>query len=78
MTGFMTLKETSEKWGIGSRRINALCVEGRIPGAQKLGNMWVIPADAEKPKDKRIRSGRYIKTSKTETSFILSQKKREK
>lgn len=46
MTNFMTLKETSEKWGIGSRRINTLCVEGRIPGAQKLGNMWIIPVDA--------------------------------
>ena len=51
MTGFMTLKETSEKWGIGSRRINTLCVEGRIPGAQKLGNMWIILVDAKKPKD---------------------------
>ena len=66
MTNFMTLKETSEKWGIGSRRINTLCVEERIPGAQKLGNMWIIPADAEKPKDERIRSGRYIKTEKSE------------
>ncbi len=61
MTGFMTLKETSEKWGISSRRINTLCVEGRISGAQKLGNMWIIPADAEKPKDERIKSGKYIK-----------------
>lgn len=61
MTGFMTLKETSEKWGIGSRRINTLCVEGRIPGAKKFGNMWIIPIDAEKPKDERIKSGKYIK-----------------
>ena len=66
MTGFMTLKETSEKWGIGARRINTLCAEGRIPGAQKLGNMWVVPADAEKPKDERIKSGRYIKTKRME------------
>lgn len=66
MTGFMTLKETSEKWGIGSSRINTLCVEGRIPGAQKLGNMWIILVDAKKPKDERIKSGRYIKTDKSE------------
>ena len=66
MTGFMTLKETSEKWGIGSRRINTLCVEGRIPGAQKLGNMWIILVDAKKHKDERIKSGRYIKTEKSE------------
>ena len=64
----MTLKETSEKWGISSRRINTLCVEGRIPGAQKLGNMWIIPADAEKPKDERIKSGKYIKSSQEKIS----------
>jgi len=59
--GYMTLKETSEKWGIGDRRINALCPENRIPGATKLGNMWAIPSDAEKPLDAHIKSGKYIK-----------------
>lgn len=49
MEGYMTLKEAAQKWGIGDRRINALCIEGRIPGATKLGNMWAIPSDAEKP-----------------------------
>lgn len=61
MTGFMTLREASEKWGIGARRINTLCSEGRIKDAQKLGNMWVMPIDSEKPKDERIKSGQYIK-----------------
>jgi len=27
----------------------------------KIGSYWAIPEDAEKPKDGRIRSGRYIK-----------------
>ena len=43
----MTLKETSEKWGISVRRIQVLCSEGRIPGATKIGSYWAIPADAE-------------------------------
>lgn len=63
MTGYMTLKEASEKWGIGARRINVLCTEGRIEGAQKLGNMWIIPIASEKTKDGRIKSGRYIKST---------------
>ena len=63
MEGYMTLKETSEKWGIGARRINTLCSEGRIEGATRLGNMWVIPSSAEKPKDERIKSGKYIKNT---------------
>ena len=57
----MTLKEAAEKWGIGDRRINTLCLEGRIEGASKIGNLWVIPVDTSKPDDNRIKSGKYIK-----------------
>ncbi len=57
----MTIKETSVKWSLGERRINTLCQEGRIPGVRKFGKSWAIPADAEKPKDERIKSGKYIK-----------------
>jgi len=35
MTGNMTLKKASEKWGIGARRINTLCSEGRIDDVDK-------------------------------------------
>ena len=51
-----------EKWGISARWISDLCKGNRIPGAIKIGSYWAIPADAEKPKDERIKSGRYIKT----------------
>ena len=62
MEGYMTLKEAAEKWGIGDRRINTLCLEGRIEGASKIGNLWVIPVDTPKPDDNRIKSGKYIKS----------------
>lgn len=61
MNGFITLKEASEKWGIGERRIRTLCSEGRIEGASKIGNIWIIPRNTEKPEDMRIRSGKYVK-----------------
>ena len=61
MEGYMTLKEAAEKWGIGDRSINTLCLEGRIEGASKIGNLWVIPVDTPKPDDNRIKSGKYIK-----------------
>ena len=61
MNGFITVREAAEKWNIGIRRVNTLCHEGRIPGASKLGNVWAIPENAEKPTDERIKSGRYIK-----------------
>lgn len=66
-TGFWTLKEAAENWGIGARRINTLCSEGRIAGATKIGNMWVIPEGSPKPKDERIKSGRYIKNDTKES-----------
>jgi hypothetical protein len=58
---YLSLKETAKKWGISDRRINTLCLNGRIPGAFKVGNSWAIPEDATKPDDGRIKSGLYIK-----------------
>lgn len=62
MNGYLKISEISKKWGIKERRINTLCLEGRIEGAIKFGNTWAIPEDAEKPKDERIKSGKYKKT----------------
>ena len=59
MKGYVTISEISKKWGIGRRRINALCNEGRIEGAIKFGNTWAIPENAVKPEDKRVISGEY-------------------
>ena len=61
--GYLSIRQTAEKWNISARWINDLCKDGRIPGAMKIGSYWAIPEDAEKPKDARIKSGRYIKTS---------------
>ena len=59
---YLSSRQTSEKWGLSTRRINELCVENRIPGAMKIGSYWAIPDEAEKPLDARVKSGRYIKT----------------
>lgn len=58
---YLSIKQTAERWGISPRRIQILCKDDRIPGAFLVGNSWAIPENAEKPKDQRIRSGRYIK-----------------
>ncbi|MCM1439090.1 MAG: DNA adenine methylase [Roseburia sp.] len=55
----MSAKETAEKWNISQRRVSVLCREHRIDGAVMIGNMWVIPSNAEKPVDKRtVRYGK--------------------
>ena len=61
MNDYITIKEAAEKWGIGIRRINTLCNEGRIDGCVRFGSVWAIPADTIKPSDKRIKSGKYLK-----------------
>lgn len=51
---YMTTSDAVKKWNISERRIRQLLTEGRIEGAVKIGGNWNIPADAEKPVDKRI------------------------
>ena len=46
---YMTLKEASNIWGISPRMINYYCSAGRIPGAEKMGTVWLIPKSAKKP-----------------------------
>lgn len=58
---YIPISEASKKWEISTRRVQILCGEGRIKGAARLGRTWVIPKDAEKPKDARINSGKYLK-----------------
>ena len=60
---FLSTAQAPEKWGISSRRIQKLCAENRISGAIRIGNYWAIPNDAEKPKDARIKSGKYVKVT---------------
>lgn len=59
---YCSIRQISEKWGISVRRIQVLCAEGRISSAVKIGYSWAIPANAEKPKDARVKSGKYIKS----------------
>ena len=53
------LANVSER--ISRRRVQRLCSEERIPGVTKIGSYWAVPADAIKPKDERVRSGKHIK-----------------
>lgn len=64
MLSYISAKEAAEKWNISQRRVAILCSEARISGAMMVGNMWIIPANAEKPIDKR--TVRYEKTHKVE------------
>lgn len=60
---YLSTKKIAEKWQISPRRVNKYCNEGRIKGAKKLDWMWMIPEDAEKPKDRRKKENRNEMTN---------------
>ncbi len=53
---YIHIKEAAEKWGITPRRVQDLCKNGAIPGVTKFGRAWMIPDNAVKPADGRLKS----------------------
>ena len=68
MLQYITAREAAEKWNISQRRVSILCAENRIPDVAMLGNMWIIPRDAEKPVD--ARKSRSVKHSESARPFV--------
>ena len=52
----MTVKQASIKWNISDRRVRVLCENGQIDGAYRIGKIWYIPDNADKPADGRIKA----------------------
>ena len=39
---FVPSSEKAKEWGISQRRVAILCKEGRVPGAELVGNLSLI------------------------------------
>lgn len=66
---YISAREAADKWGISQRRVAVLCSEHRIADASMIGNMWIIPVNAEKPVD--ARTLRFVETpSKSAKPFL--------
>ncbi len=50
---YLTVTQTAEKWGVSTRRVRLLCANGEIDGVIRNGKLYMIPADTERPIDKR-------------------------
>lgn len=50
---YLTVTQAAEKWGISTRRVRLLCANGEIDGVIRKGKLYMIPAETEKPLDKR-------------------------
>ena len=49
----ISIEDASTKLNISKRRLQKLCEEGRIAGASKISNVWILPDKIEKPLDAR-------------------------
>lgn len=64
MSDMISVREAAERWNITERRVSTLCKDGKIAGAKKLGNRWMIPENTRKPLDRRIKTGAYRKVER--------------
>lgn len=67
---YMTAQQTATMWGISDRRVRVLCSEGRIEGAVKYGKSYLIPANAEKPSDGRVKPEQGLRYLKWDNDVI--------
>ena len=65
MADRISTAEAAALWNLSPRRVAILCKEGRIPGAVLEGRRWLIPADAQKPSDHRLKTAESVKTPKS-------------
>ena len=64
MAEMISVREAAVRWNITERRVATLCKNGRIAGAEKQGNRWLIPADTQKSADQRLKTGAFRKTER--------------
>ena len=57
MFEYMTAQEAAEKWEVSLRWVQRLCKENRIEGAKNINRVWLIPKNAKKPSDARVKNG---------------------
>ena len=53
MNGYITVRDTAEKWGVTPRQMQILCKENRIEGATRMSRIWIIPENTSKPTDNK-------------------------
>jgi hypothetical protein len=55
---YMTTQEAAKLWGIKVRRVQALCDNGKVKNATRLGHIWVMPTGTPKPIDGRTKAAK--------------------
>lgn len=50
---YISVNDAASKFSISKRRVQVLCEQGRIDGANMVSGVWLIPDTASKPIDGR-------------------------
>lgn len=59
---YLTVKEVGNRWHVSGRMVTIYCKTGKIEGAIKKGNLWLVPQNAEKPLDGRTSNARKVRS----------------
>lgn len=55
---FVPSSEKAKEWGITQCRVAIWCKEGRVLGAELIGNRWLLPTNAKKLENlRKLRKG---------------------
>lgn len=50
---YLSTKDIAKKWAITARQVQQLCADGRVSGVKRIGRIWLIHVDVQKPEDLR-------------------------
>jgi excisionase family DNA binding protein len=53
MRDILTVTQAAEQWGVKPITVRSWIARGKLPDAIKIGRDWMIPADAQRPEDRR-------------------------
>ena len=53
MEGYISVAEAAEKWSVSKRAVQIWIKRDLLEGVAKVGNVFLVPADAERPADGR-------------------------
>ena len=69
---YISADEIAKKWDISLRQVQRLLAANRIRYAKKLGRSWMIPIDAEKPTDMRLKKKAPQKSLWTDLNYVIN------
>lgn len=65
---YISTKQAAERWNMSDRQVRKLCEDGKVEGATRVGKIWSIPENAQKPNHKNFNIDEEIAKKKLQLS----------